>query len=183
MVRKLSACRLSCRSSSACGYAFALLILASFAGNSSRFSIMGYWGCSTLLSAAGASDMSSFLGICVEWLARGQLHRTLISLLLIAECLTSATSPGQSDTGTNTMHATLAMHFRATQELHSRLAWHTAAELDRCIWTQLVAETAPVHRGTPWSCLCPTTWPLIWGREAPFPGSWCRPPLLFTWQA
>lgn len=49
------------RSSSACGYAFALLILASFAG------------------------------ICVEWLARGQLHRTLISLLLIAECLTSAT--------------------------------------------------------------------------------------------
>mmetsp|Transcript_27338 Transcript_27338/g.64254 ORF Transcript_27338/g.64254 Transcript_27338/m.64254 type:complete len:562 (-) Transcript_27338:218-1903(-) len=49
------------RSTSTCGYALALLILASFAG------------------------------ICVEWLARGQLHRTLISLLLIAECLTSAT--------------------------------------------------------------------------------------------
>ncbi|CAE7270006.1 unnamed protein product [Symbiodinium sp. CCMP2456] len=49
------------RSSSTFGYAFALLILASFAG------------------------------ICVEWLARGQLHRTLISLLLIAECLASAT--------------------------------------------------------------------------------------------
>eukprot|EP00439_Symbiodinium_sp_Y106_P018371 s1424_g2.t1 len=44
-----------------------------------------------MLSAAGASDMSSVRGICVEWLARGQLHRTLISLLLIAECLTSAT--------------------------------------------------------------------------------------------
>ena len=85
-----------------------------------------------MLSAAGASDMSSVRGICVEWLARGQLHRTLISLLLIAECLTSATSCGQSETSKNTMHFKLAFHLRMIQELHSTLAWSKGAELDVC---------------------------------------------------
>ncbi|CAE7388756.1 unnamed protein product [Symbiodinium pilosum] len=58
------------------------------AGEAKGFSSFGGRICAYALALF---IVTSFAGVCLEWLTRGQLYRTLVALLLIAECLTSAT--------------------------------------------------------------------------------------------